>query len=216
MSNERGATHARVIRLKTEPSNAEKAIKQLSSELIPLLKKQDGFRGAALVGNRKTGDGFSVTYWESEEAMRNARPKVRPQAETVLSSTGSKIVDEDECEVVVQERIQPPKAGVFVRVTTVEADPAKAAEGIAFYKERIVPVIRKQPGARSALLFVNRKTGRTYSSTAWDTEQDMQKSEAAVAGLRDEAIKKIGGKGGKVEAFEVYFTEILMPVAATR
>ena len=216
MSNEQGATHARVIRLKTEPSNAEKAIKQLSSEMIPLLKKQDGFRGAALVGNRKTGDGFSVTYWESEEAMRNARPKVRPQAETVLSSTGSKIVDEDECEVVVQERIQPPKAGVFVRVTTVEADPAKAAEGIAFYKERIVPVIRKQPGARSALLFVNRKTGRTYSSTAWDTEQDMQKSEAAVAGLRDEAIKKIGGKGGKVEAFEVYFTEILMPVAATR
>ena len=77
-------------------------------------------------------------------------------------------------------------------------------------------MIRKQPGARSALLFVNRKTGRTYSSTAWDTEQDMQKSEAAVAGLRDEAIKKIGGKGGKVEAFEVYFTEILMPVAATR
>jgi len=216
MSNEQGATHARVIRLKTEPSNAEKAIKQLSSEMIPLLKKQDGFRGAALVGNRKTGDGFSVTYWESEEAMRNARPKVRPQAETVLSSTGSKIVDEDECEVVVQERIQPPKAGVFVRVTTVEADPAKAAEGIAFYKERIVPVIRKQPGARSALLFVNRKTGRTYSSTAWDTEQDMQKSEAAVAGLRDEAIKKIGGQGGKVEAFEVYFTEILMPVAATR
>jgi len=216
MSNEQGATHARVIRLKTEPSNAEKAIKQLSSEMIPLLKKQDGFRGAALVGNRKTGDGFSVTYWESEEAMRNARPKGLPQAETVLGNTGSKIVDEDECEVVVQERIQPPKAGVFVRVTTVEADPAKAAEGIAFYKERIVPVIRKQPGARSALLFVNRKTGRTYSSTAWDTEQDMQKSEAAVAGLRDEAIKKIGGKGGKVEAFEVYFTEILMPVAATR
>jgi heme-degrading monooxygenase HmoA len=216
MSNEQGATHARVIRLKTEPSNAERAIKQLSSEMIPLLKKQDGFRGAALVGNRKTGDGFSVTYWESEEAMRNARPKVRPQAETVLSSTGSKIVDEDECEVVVQERIQPPKAGVFVRVTTVEADPAKAAEGVAFYKEKIVPVIRKQPGARGALLFVNRKTGRTYSSTAWDTEQDMQKSEAAVAGLRDEAIKKIGGKSGKVEVFEVYFTEILMPVAATR
>ncbi len=216
MSNEQGATHARVIRLKTEPSNAEKAIKQLSSEMIPLLKKQEGFRGAALVGNRKTGDGFSVTYWESEEAMRNARPKVRPQAETVLVNTGSKIVDEDECEVVVQERIQPPKAGVFVRVTTVEADPAKVAEGIAFYKEKIVPVIRKQPGARGALLFVNRKTGRTYSSSAWDTEQDMQKSEAAVAGLRDEAIKKIGGKSGKVEAFEVYFTEILMPVAATR
>jgi len=217
MSNEQRATHARVIRLKTESTNSDTATKQWTSEILPLLKKQDGFRGATLVGNRKTGDGLSVTYWASEEAMKNARPKVRPQAETIMSNAGSKIVDEDECEVAVQERIQPPKAGVFVRVTTVEADPVKADEGIAFYEEKIVPVIRKQPGARTALLFVNRKTGRSFAATAWDTEQDLQKSEAAVTGLREETIKRFGGgKGGKVEAFEVYFTEILMPVAATR
>jgi hypothetical protein len=215
MSNEQRATHARVIRLKTEPTNSDTAIKQWTSEILPLLKKQDGFRGATLVGNRKTGDGLSVTYWASEEAMKNARPKVRPQAETIMSSLGSKIVDEDECEVAVQERIQPAKAGVFVRVTTVEADPAKTDEAIAFFEEKIVPVIRKQPGARTALLFVNRKTGRSFAATAWDTEQDLQKSEAAITGLREETIKRSGGKSGKVEAFEVYFTEILMPVAAT-
>ena len=215
MSSEQRATHARVIRLKTEPTNTDQAIKRWTSEIFPLLKKQDGFRGATLVGNRKTGDGFSVTYWESEEAMKNARPKVRPQAETILASTGGKIVEEDECEVAVQERIQPAKAGVFARVTTVEADPAKAAEGIAFFEEKIVPVIRKQPGARTALLFVNRKSGKTLSASAWDTEKDLEKSEAAVTGLREEAIKKIGGKSGKVEVFEVYFTEILVPVAAT-
>jgi hypothetical protein len=133
-----------------------------------------------------------------------------------MSQTGGKIVDDDEYEVAVLERIQPAKAGVFVRVTTVEADPAKHAEGIANFKEKIVPVIRKQAGARTALLFVNRKTGRTFSGTAWDTRQDLDKSEAAIAGLRDEAIKKVGGKSGKTEAFEVYFTEILMPVAVTR
>ena len=216
MSNEQRATHARVIRLKTEPTNSDTAIKHWTSEVLPLLKKQDGFRGATLVGNRKTGDGLSVTYWASDEAMKNARAKVRPQAETIMSNAGSKIVDEDECEVAVQERIQPPKAGVFVRVTTVEGDPAKADEGIAFFEEMIVPVIRKQPGARTALLFVNRKTGRGLAATGWDTEQDLQKSEAAVSSLRDETIKKFGGKSGKVEAFEVYFTEILMPVAATR
>jgi heme-degrading monooxygenase HmoA len=215
MSNEQRATHARVIRLKTEPANSDTAIKQWTSEILPLLKKQDGFRGATLVGNRKTGDGLSVTYWANEVAMKNARPKVRPQAETIMSNAGSKIVDEDECEVAVQERIQPPKAGVFVRVTTVEADPAKTDEGIAFYEEMIVPVIRKQPGARTAILFVNRKTGRTLSASGWDTQKDLEKSEAAVTGLRDEAIKKFGGKSGKVEAFEVYFTEILAPVAAT-
>lgn len=157
-----------------------------------------------------------MTYWASDEAMKNARAKVRPQAETIMSNAGSKIVDEDECEVVVQERIQPPKVGVFVRVTTVETDLAKTDEGIAFYEEMVVPLIRKQAGARTVLLFVNRKTGRGFAATAWDTEQDLQKSEAAVTGIREETIKKFGGKSGKVEAFEVYFTEILAPVAATR
>ena len=216
MSTQQLASHARLVRLKNDPANTDAAIKRWTNEIFPLLKKQDGFRGASLVGNRKTGDGFSVTYWDSERAMQNARPQVRPQAETILNSTGGKIVDEDECEVAVQERIQPAKAGTFVRVTTVEADPAKAADGIAHYKEKVVPVIRAQAGVRTALLFVNRKSGRTFSASGWDSEPDLQKSEPAVTALRDEAIKKFGGKSSKREAFEVYFTEILTlaPVAS--
>jgi heme-degrading monooxygenase HmoA len=216
MSGQQKPTHARVVRLKTEPAYTDQAIKQWTSGIFPLLKKQDGFRGVTLVGNRTTGDGLSVSYWESEQAMKNARTQVRPQAETIMSQTGSRIVEDDECEVVVLERIQPPKAGVFVRVTTVEADPAKTAEGIAYFKEKVVPVIREQAGARTALLLVNRKSGRTFSASGWDTEKDLKASEAAVTALRDEAIKKVGGKGGKTEEFEVYFTEILTPVGAAR
>jgi heme-degrading monooxygenase HmoA len=211
MSNSQLATHVRVVRLKGEAAKIDEAITQWKNEIFPLLKKEPGFRGASLVGNRKTGDGFSVTYWESERAMQNARPQVRPQAQALLDRTGGKIVDEDECEVAVLERIQPAKSGVFIRVTTVETDPAKADEGIANYKQKIVPAIRAQAGARTALLFVNRKTGRTFSGSVWDTEQDLQKSEPAIAALRDEAIKKVGGKSAKVEAFEVYVTEILAP-----
>ena len=216
MSGQERTTHARVLRLKAEPTNTDQAIRTWTSEILPLLKKQNGFRGATLVGNRKTGDGISVTYWESEQALKDARTHVRPQAEPIMEKTGSRIVEEDECEVMVQERIQPPKAGVFVRVTTVEADPAKTAEGIAYFKEKVVPVIRAQAGARYALLFVNRKSGRTFSASGWDTEKDLKASEAAITGLRDEAIKKVGGKGGKTEEFEVYFTEILTPVGAAR
>jgi heme-degrading monooxygenase HmoA len=214
MSGQQRVTHARVVRLKTEPASTDQAIREWTSGIFPLLKKQEGFRGSTLVGNRKTGDGLSVSYWESEQAMKNARTQVRPQAETIMSQTGSKIVEDDECEVVVQERIQPPKAGVFVRVTTVEADPAKVADGIAYFKEKVVPVIRAQAGSRTALLLINRQTGRTFSASGWDTEKDLKASETAITTLRDEAIKKVGGKGGKTEAFEVYFTEILMPVGA--
>lgn len=215
MSTQQLASHARVIRLKIDPANTDAGIKRWTNETLPLIKKQDGFRGVTLVGNRKTGDGLSVSYWDSERAMQNARPQVRPQAEATLNSTGGKIVDDDECEVAVLERIQPAKTGAFVRVTTVEADPAKAADGIAHYKEKLLPVIRAQAGARTAALFVNRKSGRAFGVSGWDTDKDLEKSEAAVTALRDEAIKKSGGESGKVEAFEVYFTEILMPASVT-
>jgi len=211
MPTQETASHARVIRLKNDPAKTDAVIERWTSEILPLLKKQDGFRGATLVGNRKTGDGFSVSSWETERAMQNARGQVRPQAEAMLNSLGGKAVDQDECEIAVRERIQPPKAGVFVRVTTVEGDPAKVADGIAQYKERIVPLIRGQAGARGAMLLVNRTSGRTFSATGWDTEQDLQKSEPAVTALRDEVIKKIGGKSSKVEAFEVYVIEIVTP-----
>src|SRR5438874_11369031 len=110
MSSQERTTHARVVRLKGEPASTDTAIRKWTSEIFPLLKKQDGFRGATLVGNGKTGDGLSVTYWESEQAMKNARPKVRPQAEAIGAHTCARIVDGDEYEVGELKRIQPPKA----------------------------------------------------------------------------------------------------------
>src|SRR5712692_4914586 len=126
-------TYARVIRLQGEPARIEEGVKRWKEEIFPLVKKQPGFRGASLTSNRKTGDSLSVSYWESEKAMKDARAQVRPTGDKISQATGRRIVDEDECEVAVQERFKPPKAGVWVRVTTIEGDPAKAAAGIEIY-----------------------------------------------------------------------------------
>ena len=65
--------------------------------------------------------------------------------------------------------------------------------------------------ARTSLLFVNWQTGKTFAGSVWDTEQDLQKSEAAISALRADAVQKFGGHDPKTEAFEIYFTEILTP-----
>lgn len=49
MSGEKVATHARIIRLKNEPGKADEVIKQWTSEILPLVKKQQGFRGVSLL-----------------------------------------------------------------------------------------------------------------------------------------------------------------------
>ncbi len=217
MSAQNQATmYTRVVRLKGDPSKVDEAVQLWTQEILPLLKKQPGFTGATLLGNRKTGDGLSVSYWESEAAMKQARPQVRPEALKTLGKTGGNIVEDDECEVAVLERFNPPMAGVYARVTTVQGDPALVSDAVSNFKENIAPMIEKQAGARTAYFFVNRQTGKVFAGSIWDTQHDLQTADAPISTLRTEAIKKFGGRDAKIEAFEIYFTEILTPVAAVR
>jgi len=217
MSAQNQATsYARVIRLKGDPSKIDEAVRLWTTEILPLIKKQPGLTGVTLLGNRKTGDGLSVSYWESEAAMKQARSQVRPEGQKTLAKTGGSIVEEDECEIAVLERFKPPMAGVYARVTTVQGDPAHASEAISNFKENVVPMVEKQAGARTAYFFVNRQSGKVFAGQIWDTEHDLQKADESISPLRTEAIKKFGGRDAKIEAFEILFTEILTPVASVR
>ena len=217
MSAQNQATmYTRVVRLKGDPSKVNEAVQLWTQDILPLLKKQPGFAGATLLGNRKTGDGLSVSYWESEAAMKQARPQVRPEAQKTLGKTGGSIVEDDECEIALLERFKPPMAGVYARVTTVQGDPARVSDAISNFKEKIVPTVEKQSGVRTAYFFVNRQSGKIFAGSVWDTEHDLQTADASISALRTEAIKKFGGRDAKIEAFEIYFTEILTPVAAVR
>jgi hypothetical protein len=217
MSVQNQATsYARVVRLKGDPTRVEEAIKLWTQDVLPVLKKQKGFTGVTLLGNRKTGDGLTVSYFETEGNMKDARAQVRPEALKILSKIGGSIAEDDECEVALLERFKPPMAGAYARVTTVQGDPAHATDAISNFKENIVPAIVKQPGVRTAYFFVNRQSGKTFAGSIWDTEHDLQKSEASIGTLRADAIKKFGGRDARTEAFEIYFTEIRTPVASVR
>jgi heme-degrading monooxygenase HmoA len=203
---------SRVVRLKGDANRTDEALKLWTESILPLIKKQKGYAGVSMLTNRKTGDGLAVSYWETEQAMKESRGNIRPEAQRIMASTGGSIVEDNECEVAVMERFQPPKANVWVRLTTIEGDPSKIDKGIADYKSSVVPTVQKQPGARAAILLVDRQAGKSFSGTLWDTEKDLQNSEPAVSGLRKELAAKVGDKAPRVEAFEIAFTEILTPV----
>ncbi len=205
--------YCRVIRLKGSPEKADEGLKLWTSNVLPTIKKQHGFAGVTFLSNRETGEGLSVTYWETEKAMKEAREQVRPEGLKAQAVTGSSIVEEDECEVAVLERFKPATAGTWIRVNTATTEGSHIAEAISYFKTKVVPATEKQPGVRTAYTFVNRQTGRTFSGSTWDTQKDLQNSAALAADLRAEAIKAYGLKGAKVETFEVVFTEIPAPAA---
>jgi len=61
----------------------ERQLRTLSENIIPTARQMDGYKGVLSLGDRSTGKSISLTFWESQEAMRaseEAADKLRQQA----------------------------------------------------------------------------------------------------------------------------------------
>ena len=60
---------SRVIIGKVDPNKYDEAFALFTEDIIPALKEQDGYRGANLFTNPRTGKFISTTIWKTEEDM---------------------------------------------------------------------------------------------------------------------------------------------------
>lgn len=97
--------HARVTTIKGPPDSADRATQVVREQVLPMARELPGFKGILSLADRSSGDGFTVTLWESEEAMAasdQAADAMRGQA--VGAIEGSEVVSVDRYEVMIDER----------------------------------------------------------------------------------------------------------------
>ena len=61
---------------------------------------------------------------------------------------------------------------MFARFTIVQVNVDTVDEVIKLYEDSVVPAAKSQKGYRGAYLFTDRKTGKGYSISLWDSEED--------------------------------------------
>lgn len=66
---------------------------------------------------------------------------------------------------------------MFARVTIAPALPGKTDEVIRLHRDSVVPACRHQQGFRGLYLLHDRKSGKGYTISLWDTEADMTTAE---------------------------------------
>ena len=79
--------------------------------------------------------------------------------------------------------------------------------GVKFLEEKVKPTMSSQKGYRGSTASADREGGVFAVLSLWDTEEDREASEAALASNRQEATDVIGGKM-KVENFEQLVAEV--------
>lgn len=73
--------YARLVEGNFKPGKYDFATKTLEKEVIPLLRKQPGFRDEISFFNQDLGRGYAISFWENkadlEHYAREVYPKVR-------------------------------------------------------------------------------------------------------------------------------------------
>ena len=82
---------------------------------------------------------------------------------------------------------------MYARSTTIEAQPQSVDAGIAFVCDEVMPALESMDGCVGISLLVDRESGRCIATTAWETEEAMRASDAAVAPIRDRAAESFRG-----------------------
>lgn len=201
----------RRTRFEGSPEKLEQTIQTYRQQLLPVMKQAPGFKGAVLLANRATAAGQSVTLWESDEAeqaSRSAGETLRAQA---MQSSGGRVVDVESYEEVVRETgdAAQPGMGSFMRLNTVQGAPDKIEDGIRFVREQVVPMLKQQAGFQAVMMGVNHENGHAYVTSAWESADARQASEAAVRAQRGQASQSIGGGQVRIDEYEVVFIEMI-------
>jgi heme-degrading monooxygenase HmoA len=65
------------------------------------------------------------------------------------------------------------------RVVSMLVQPGKIDEVIAIHRDHVVPALQQQPGFRGTRLLSDASTGKCLIVTLWESEAEMQASEAS-------------------------------------
>lgn len=73
---------------------------------------------------------------------------------------------------------------MYARSTTLRGDPKRVDEGIALVRDEIMPAVQEMDGCVGLSLLVDRATGTSIVTSAWDSEEAMRATEKKVQPLR--------------------------------
>jgi hypothetical protein len=194
------------------PDKAEERAAGIKENVIPQVKKLEGFRGGYWLVDRKSGKGLGLTLFENAAALRateDAAAKIRAQA-----PAGVKITGVESYEVVATIPVQGRVAAA--RTTKFEGSPEKINEFIKYTNENVIPSAKKIAGLKGGYWLIDRQSGKGLAVTLFESEAAVRASEESAAKIRSEATEKLKTKVSGVEQYEVYAQAVAEPAMASR
>jgi heme-degrading monooxygenase HmoA len=92
---------ARVSTYTGTSDQVDEAIRQVRENVLSTTERLEGYKGAYFLVDRQNGKSLTVTFWESEEAMRTSEEATNSLRSKVADALGTQMVGVERYEVAV-------------------------------------------------------------------------------------------------------------------
>jgi heme-degrading monooxygenase HmoA len=95
--------HARVSTYTGPADQYAAGLEKLRDATVPQLGQVDGFRGVLALIDRGSGKALSITFWESEDALRASAEEATQLREQIAAASSEQIIGVENYEVALLE-----------------------------------------------------------------------------------------------------------------
>jgi heme-degrading monooxygenase HmoA len=189
----------------------------LTDELIKRVRDQGpssvpdakGFLG---LFDREGGTSLGITFFDSEEAIRNSEQAFEDMAQHFPNEMRGRRISVDIHEVTIMDG--DAERAKAARVSSLEGSPGNIDEGVSKARDETVPKVRALDGNVGIIGLADRKSGRVTFITLWESADALRESEEQANKLREQAAKGGDQQIANVDRYEVAVAQQLSGVRA--
>jgi heme-degrading monooxygenase HmoA len=189
----------------------------LTDELISRVRDQGpssvpdakGFLG---LFDRERGTSLGITFFDSEEAIRNSEQAFEDMAQHFPAEMRGRRKSVDVYEVTIFDG--DAERAKAARVSSLEGSPKNIDDSVSKVQAETLPKVRELQGNVGTIGLADRKSGRFKVITLWESADALRQSEQQADRLREQAAKSGGQSIAGVERYEVAVAQQLSGVRA--
>ena len=203
--------YARTTTVTASPAAVETGIANVRDEVWPAVRDMTGCLGLSMLVDRESGRSIVATSWETEEALRASREKVLPLRDRAVELMGSAKPVVDEWEIASMHRTHATRSDTFVRTAWSRVNPANVQRALDFYRSTLLKEMEKMEGFASASLLIDRPSGQSVLSVAYDSREAVERPRDKADYLRAKGSQEVDVEWLDFAEFELVLAHLHVP-----
>lgn len=189
-----------------DPSLTDELIERVRERSPGAVPDARGFLG---LFDRQRGAALGITFFGSEEAIRDSEQAFEDMAQHFPAEMRGRRTSVETYEVTIQEGGEGANAA---RVSSLEGSPDHIDESASKAREETLPKARELPGWKGVIGLTDRKSGRAKLITLWESADALRATEEQADRLRKQTAESGGQRVTGVDRYEVAVADRLSEV----